>query len=80
MDDGVPETMALMRRRLFTVNSAVAIMAIAALAIALLVGSMVARIICGLIIAAAGVYFFAWWRTMRDPERDAGAVEPITDT
>lgn len=72
MNDGVSETMALMRRRLFTVNSAVAIMAIAALAIAILVSSMVARIICGLIIASAGVYFFAWWRTMRDPERGTG--------
>jgi diguanylate cyclase (GGDEF)-like protein len=74
MNDGVRGKFALVHRRLFTVNSAVALMAIAAVAIGILVGSMVARIICGLIVAAAGIYFFAWWRIVREPRRDENAA------
>jgi len=62
-DDGT-SVMTVIRRRLLTVNGAVALLVSVALVVGLVIGSTAGRIMCGLIVAGGVVYFFAWWRTV----------------
>jgi diguanylate cyclase (GGDEF)-like protein len=62
------------RQLFFSVNGVVAVIGIIALVAGILTGSLIGRIVSGLIIASAVVYFFSWWRTERR-DRDNGPLE-----
>jgi len=69
-DDGWGLALAALRRKLFTLNGLVAFVGLFALIIGFFVGSTASRIVCGLLVAGAGTYWFAWWR-MGHERRDA---------
>jgi len=70
MTDRARNTIAETLRGLLTVNGAVAILGLVALVVGLLVDTLVGRIVCGLIVVSAGVYFLAWWRTEKTQGED----------
>ncbi len=59
---------ARLRHLFFSVNGLVGVIGIAALAIGIFTGSLAGRIVSGLIVASAAVYFFAWWRTEKNDD------------
>ena len=64
------------RQLLFSFNGIVAVIGVVALIAGILAGSLLGRIVSGLIVGSAGVYFFAWWRTeRRDRENEPAVVE-----
>lgn len=72
-DDVSGSVSARLRQSLVSVNGIVAVIGLAALLTGIFAGSLVGRIISGLIVVASGVYFFAWWRT----ERGDREIEPV---
>ncbi|HTR99196.1 MAG TPA: diguanylate cyclase [Bacteroidota bacterium] len=83
MTDDVSGTVAArLRHLLFSVNGVVGAIAVAALGVGLLSGSLPVRIICGLIVFSAAVYFFASWRADvadEDPPRTERHRMPVQD-
>ena len=83
MTDDVSGSIAVrLRRLLFSVNGVVGALGVIALVIGILSGSILGRVICGLIVISAGVYFFAWWRAVRgedDPPRTERRRVPVQD-
>ena len=65
-DGGTKAMVETIRRKIFTLNGTIAVVGMLALIIGLFVGSPVGRIICGLIVAAAGAYAFVSWRNERN--------------
>ena len=72
MTDGVAvAVLEQIRRRVFTLNGAVALVGTGALVIGLFTGSAAGRIICGLIVAAAAAYLYVSLRRgRRKPEAE----------
>ncbi|HMK39381.1 MAG TPA: GAF domain-containing protein [Bacteroidota bacterium] len=64
------------RQMVFSFNGIVAVIGVVALIACILAGSLVGRILSGLIAGSAGVYFFAWWRTeRREGDNESAIIE-----
>jgi diguanylate cyclase (GGDEF)-like protein len=75
-DDVSGSVAARLRQLFFSVNGLIPLIGIIALITGIFAGSPVGRIVSGLIVASAGVYFFAWWRSgRRDEENEPAAQE-----
>jgi diguanylate cyclase (GGDEF)-like protein len=76
-DDGWGSALAAFRQKVITLSGLVALVGLSALIIGFFVSSTVARIVCGLLVAGAGTYWFAWWRLGREPQsiESAGVSE-----
>ena len=70
---------ARLRQLLFSVNGLVGAIGMAAFVIGFFTGSLAGRIVSGLIVASAAVYFFASWRTERSDEQNAPAEKVKND-
>ncbi len=70
-DDVSGSVMARLRHLLFSFNGVVAAAGVVALLAGIFTGSLIGRIVSGLIVVSAGVYAYAQWRTGKgDDERD----------
>jgi len=81
-DDVSGSVAARLQRLLFSVNGIVGAVGVVALVIGIISGTILARVICGLIVVSAGVYFFAWWRAKKadeEPPRTERHTEPVQD-
>jgi len=67
-DDDSGSVMARVTQLVVSFNGLVALIGFTALVVGILTPSLVGRIVSGLIVASAGVYFFSWWRTERSGE------------
>ncbi|MEW6511759.1 MAG: diguanylate cyclase [Bacteroidota bacterium] len=72
MGDWITVAFAGLRRKILSVSGAVALLALAALVTGIMIGSLAGRIVCGLIVGSAGVYFFARRQVAR--EQDLGGT------
>jgi diguanylate cyclase (GGDEF)-like protein len=79
-DDVSGSVAARLRQMFFSFNGLVAVIGIVALIVGIFAGSLVGRIVSGLIVASAGVYFFSWWRTERSDKENNPAVEETHDS
>ena len=64
-DGGIKAMVEALRRRLVSVDGAVALIGVLALIIGFFIGSLVGRILTGLVVAASGAYLFASWYALR---------------
>ena len=78
-DDVSGSVAARLQHLFFSVNGLIALIGIVAFVVGIFAGSMVGRIVSGLVVASAGVYLFAWWRTERRGEKNAPAVAERPD-
>ena len=53
----------ILRPHVLTVNGVVALAALAAIGVAFFIDAIAVRIVCGLVVAASGAYFFMLWRS-----------------
>jgi diguanylate cyclase (GGDEF)-like protein len=83
-DDVSGSVAARFKQHVFSFNGLVVLIGFAALIVGIFTGSLVGRMISGLIVAAAGVYLFSWWRTERsaeehEPEKREQRDAPVTE-
>ena len=74
-DDGIKALSARIRRRVITLDGAIALIAGAALIIGLFIGSPVGRIICGLIVLAGVAYFVVTLSLEKRVSRELGETD-----
>ena len=78
-ENGSGSRLAGIWEKVFTVNGAVAFVGVAAFVVGFLVSALLVRIVCGLIVALSGVYFFSWRRAQWNGEADAPRGGPGRD-
>ena len=79
MTDAGNSALDRMRRRLLTPNAAVGLLGVVALVISVMAGTLVVRVVCGLVVIGAAAYFVAWRSTIRTEEGDEDTGKTVEE-